>query len=570
MARSRSATIARLTALVLPVLVAACFGGRGKRPSAPPPAVTPPLTAPDSAPPAVSVPTLPDSAKPVTPVNRDSLQRVSDSLTKALKDDSIKAAAAAKAGKAPAKKKTKECLLDTQDSPPESRFTIQQLPDSNSILLIGGGFVGHCAGENNTLKADSAEYFQVNGFVNLFGNVTYEEKGEFRVTALNAIYFIKEGRVVANGNVNALQIKSGSKFVGPNIEYFRVMPDVREESRLYAPNSPVVTIEQKDSTGKPLPPVRINAQTMEDRGDSTLIAWGFVNMQRTDVTGRSDSANYSKSSGTAKLMRAANIESTNKEQAFTLSADTIDMFSTEQQLNRVHAKHIAKAVSGELNTSAEYLDMRIVDRKIERAYAYGPGRAKAITQSQNLEADSLDIRMPNQKVRELRAFGTAVAIAKPDSMKMKSEENDVLRGDSVKALFDSIKVLTDTAAKAEVRQVTAMGNASSKVQIASRKGREFLPAINYIKGKHLVVDFDSNAVKHVSVDSAAMGAYYEPMVDSTLGDSSRRVPPRRPPGISQLRSGGTSRPSPMPTPLPAPEVHRASAAILPSRTLRTR
>jgi hypothetical protein len=271
-ARSRTRAIARLTALAVPVLVAACFGGRGKQPNAPAPAAAPPVTV-DSAPPAVTVPARTDSTKPVAPVNRDSLQRVSDSLTKMLKDDSIKAAAAAKAGKAPAKKKTKDCLLDTQDSPPESRFTIQQLPDSNSILLIGGGFVGHCVGENNTLKADSAEYFQVNGFVNLFGNVTYEEKGEFRVTATNAIYFIKEGRVIANGNVNALQLKSGSKFVGPNIEYFRVMPDIREESRLYAPNSPVVTINQKDSTGKELPPVRINAQTMEDRGDSTLIAW---------------------------------------------------------------------------------------------------------------------------------------------------------------------------------------------------------------------------------------------------------------------------------------------------------
>jgi hypothetical protein len=296
---------------------------------------------------------------------------------------------------------------------------------------------------------------------------------------------------------------------------------------------------------------------------------GFVNMQRTDVTGRSDSANYSKGTGAAKLMRAAKIESTSKEQAFTLSADTIDLFSTEQQLNRVFAKHIAKAVSGELNTSAEYLDMLIADRKIERAYAYGPGRAKAITQSQNLEADSLDIRMPNSKVRELRAFGTAVAIAKPDTMKMKSEEDDVLRGDSVKALFDSIKVLTDTAAKAEVRRVTAMGNASSKVQVASRRGREFLPAINYIKGKYLVVEFDSNAVKHVSVDSAAMGAYYEPMVDSTLGDSTKRPPVRRPPGISQLKSNSTPGPT-IPSPQQTPDVLRVSTAILSSRTYRTR
>jgi len=558
----------RLCVFGAPVLVAACLGGRGtKRPG---PVLPPsPVAKTDSAvaPPAVvtTVPVVPATV----PVNRDSLFRVSDSLKQALVDDSIKAAIAQKSGKKvpPKKKATKECLLDMADSPPESRISMRMESDSNTILMVGGGFVGHCTGEKNTLKADSAEYYQINGFVNLFGNVTYEEKAEFRVTSNHAIYLVREGKLIADGNVNALQLKSGSTFVGPLIEYYRVMPDIREVSRLHAPNSPRVTIKQKDSTGKDLEPVTITAATLDDTGDSTLIASGNVVILRTDITARSDSANYNKPTGNARLIRQANIESTNKEQAFTLAGDTIDLFTHDQILDRVLVKHFGKAKSGEVNMSAERLDLRLVDRKIERAYVYGVGRAKADTKSQSLEADSMDILLPNQRIRELRAFGSAQAVGKPDSMKMKSEENDVLKGDSVIAQFDSLKNPADTSAKAEIRRVVAMGNASSKVQIASRQGREFPPAINYIRGKYLVVQFDSGQVRLVAVDSAASGGYYEPVIDTLAGDSTKKKP-RKPPAIAMLER---ARSQPLiPRPHSAPSATRTPAAMLPSRMLRTR
>ncbi|MEP6835226.1 MAG: hypothetical protein ABJB74_17700 [Gemmatimonas sp.] len=559
----------RLCILTAPVLIAACLGGRGTKkpgPALPPtPAVTPAKT--DSTVP-VTVPTLPDSTKPVTvPVNRDSLNRITDSIKKVMLADSIKAAAALKAGLKPKKKATKECILDTQDSPETSRMQFQNQAEGSSILLIGGGFVGHCTGEKNTLKADSAEYFQANGFVNLFGNVTYEEKGEFRVTSTHALYFLKEGRLLADGNVNALQLKSGSTFVGPNIEYLRVMPDIREASHLHAPNSPKVTINQKDSTGKALEPVTISAATLDDNGDSTLVASGNVLILRTDITGKSDSANYNKPTGQARLIRQANIVSTSKDQSFSLAGDTIDLFTHDQILDRVLAMHFGKAKSGEVNMSAERLDLRLVDRKIARAYVYGPGRVTADTKGHNLEADSMDILLPNQRIRELRAFGMAKAVSKPDSMKMKSEENDVLKGDTVFAEFDSLKTAADTNAKPEIKRVVAIGNASSFVQIASRHGREFPPDFNYIRGKHLVVQFDSGQVRRIQVDSSASGGYYEAMIDTLLGDSTKKKP-RKPPGIATIEA--TPSESSRPRPVPVPPAIRASAPMLPSRTLRTR
>ena len=560
---ARVHAVLRVTALCMSVFVAACLGGRGSR--APKPAAPGKATGADSAPAAITPPAVADSASKVD-VNRDSIFRLADSLKK-LVTDSPKVVVATPA-KVPAKKPAKQCQMNTEESPPEARFTFTQQNDSASNLMVGGGFVGYCEGEPNRLKADSAEYFQLNGFVNLFGNVTYEENKEFRVTANHATYFIKEGTLYADGNVVATQLKSGSVFTGPKIDYYRVLEGVRTESKLYAPNNPLVQIQQKDSAGNLLPPVKVSASVMQDNGDSLLTAWGNVAILRSDITGRSDSASYSKSNGNARLIRGANIQSTSADQPFTLSGDTIDLFTRDSVLDRVLAQHNSKAKSGEVNMSAEMIDLRLVDKKIDRAYVYGAGRAKADTKERTLEADSMDIMLPNQLLREFRAFGTAVIISKPDSLKIKSEENDVLRGDSVFAQFDSVRAKSDTAAKAEIRKVTAHGNASSKVQIASRQGVAFPPAINYIRGKHLVVRFDSGQVREIAVDSAATGSYYEPVID-TLSDSAAARKPKRPPPISMVIPAAPRFPT-APTRLPAPLWQNADFALLPSRIHRTR
>ncbi|MBC8085786.1 MAG: hypothetical protein H7Z40_00860 [Phycisphaerae bacterium] len=557
---SRARALVRVMMLLSPALVAACLGGRGpRRPAAGTPQT--PSRA-DSAIPVV-VPPVSDSATRAN-VARDSAVKIADSLKNQVADSAKKDSAKTPVKVAP-KKPAKQCVLDIGQLP-ETRFNFLRLADSSTNLMVGGGFVGHCVGEKNNVRADSAEYFETNGLLHLFGNVTYEEKAELRVTANRATYFLNEGKLYADGNVIASQLKSGSTFSGPNIEYFRVMPDVRTTSRLYAPNSPLVLIQQKDSVGNFLPPVRVGASVMEDRGDSVLLAWGSVNITRTDIVGRGDSASFDKPSGQARLIRAANIQSVSKEQPFTLVADTIDMFTTDSVLDRVLAKHRARATSGDITMTAERLDMRLVDRKINRAYAFGTGRAKAVTKAQTLEADSLDILIPEQRIKELRAFGAASAISKPDSATINSDENDILRGDVIIAEFDSVRAPNDTAAKAQIRRVTADGNASSKVQIASRQGAAFPPAINYIRGKHLIVTFDSGQVRDIAVDSSASGQYFEPVAD-TLSDSTARNKPRRPPPTA-LRTAPRAD-SPLPDNPPS-SIRARSAAMMPSRSYRNR
>ncbi len=557
-ARRRCAQL--LAVLLLPAF-AGCFVGRARGtatpPKTPPPAAAAPAANPDS------VAARADSTK-----MQDSLKVAADSAKKepvkvvSAKDSAAQAKAAADAKKPRKAPAAKQCVLDFSESPPETRLTYQRIDSTNATTFIGGGLVGRCQGENNRIRADSAEHFQLAGILNLFGNVTYEEPGKMRIQSTHATYFTREERLFADGGVIATQTGSGSMFTGPSIEYFRPMVGVRTESKLVAPNNPTATIIEKDSTGKPGVPVRLNAATMIDIGDSLLYGIGSVVITRQGLTGRSDSAAFNKTTEVARLIRKASIVNNDSAKKFTMNGDTIDLFSKDRKLERVLALHNATAINSDVTLQAERIDLRLVAQKLSEAFAYG-GRSKAHTPQQDVVADSLHIVMPDQRVSELRAIGTAVATGIPDTLKIKSEDRDLLRGDTVIARFDSAKFKGDTSQPA-IRQIEALGNASSLFQVASRQGPTFPPALNYSRGKNILVQFDSGQIRDVSIDSTASGVYLEPAADS-LSDTTKRRGTRRPPAgsgrasrppsqrLSQASASVPVRPFPTPRPLVAPE-----------------
>lgn len=530
----------RTRAVVLPSVVlalASIAGCRGARktpaPAAAPAAAVPPAPA-DSAPP-----------KPADTVAR----KVADSVSVAPVTppaDSAKKPAARK--KPPAA--SRPCVMDFSESPPETRLLYSRINESISNTFIGGGFVGHCQGENNRLRADSAEQFQAAGIVNLYGNVVYEEPNKVQITATHATYFTKEGRLYADGNVVATQLATGSTFSGPSIEYFRSTPE-RPQARLIAPARSVATLIEKDSSGKAKPPTYIAANRFEDAGDSLLMAWGDVQIDREKINARSDSASFDKITEQSRLIRAARIVNRDTAQRFTLVGDTIDMYSKARQLERVVARHKGIATSDDLVLNAETIDMRLVQQQLSEAFAFGKGRATATTPQQDVVADSLRIRMVEKQVREVRAIGDALAIGTPDTLKITTKDKDVLRGDSVLAFFDSsAAAVADTTNGASVKEIRALGNASSLFHIASSKGKSTPPSINYVRGVRIFVHFDTGAVRDVRVDSAASGVYLEPAPDS-LSDSTTSAADR---GRGQRgRAGESNPPAPKPASNTAPQ-----------------
>jgi hypothetical protein len=531
-----------LLLLASALAVAGCLGGRrGAPPALPPEAPAadslrrdslpgPPGT-PDSLPPARADSAAADSVA----ARRDSLARDSVVRDSAARADSTRRAAARR------RPATRECLLDFNDSPPESRLLTLLLPDGTRNAFIGGGVVAKCQGEANFVRADSAEQYESLGLLILIGSVVFEEPGKLRVLAPTATYFSREERLIASGGVTATDLPSGSVFSGPTIEYFRAGRS-RPVSRLYAPMRPSLTLVERDSSGRERPPVNITANQMEDIGDTLLVAWGNVVVNRELVVAEGDTAAFNKLTEQARLMRGAFVLSRDTARPFRLIGDTIDLYSTDRQLDRVVASHRAQATSRDLTMRAERVAMRLDSQQVERAWAYGDGRAVAETPSQSLEADSIEVDMPQQQLRELHAVGRAIAQGTPDTLRIRTTERDLLLGDTIVAEFDTATTPPDTVPRSVMRLVTASGGASSRYQVPSQRGPHLPPAINYVRGVRIRAAFRDGEMESVLVDSQAVGLYLEPVLDSLAdslrsgpdtarrdsargGDSTRRVPP---------------------------------------------
>ena len=528
----RRAVLVTLGAVVL--AVAGCFGGRRGAPPATPPDGAPAESAARDTLAADSLRAATDSAAEAA--RRDSVQRDSllrDSLARltptvdSLVRDSLARDSAARAdsiakARAPKRPTSRECLLDFNDSPPDNRLVSTLLPDGTRNAFIGGGVVAKCQGEPNFVKADSAEQYESLGMLILIGNVIFEEPGKVQMQSPTATYFTKEERLVASGGVVATDLPTGSTFRGPTIEYFRA-GRTREVARLYAPMRPSVTLIETDSTGRSRPPVSITANQMEDVGDTLLVAWGNVVINRELVVAEGDSGAFNKLTEQARLMRGAYVLSRDTARPFRLVGDTIDLFSTDRQLDRVVAIHRAQATSRDLTMRAERVAMQLDSQQVQRAWAFGEGRSFAETPTQSLEADSIDVDMPQQRVRVLNAVGQAVALGTPDTLRIRNPERDLLMGDTIVAEFDTITTPPDTTPKNVMRLVTASGGASSRYQVPSSRGPQLPPAINYVRGKRIRAEFRDGEMETVVVDSQAAGLYLEPILDS-LTDSTGRTP----------------------------------------------
>lgn len=545
-------------ALGLLSLVGACRGAGRAQPT-PPAAVLPAAPPPSAAvEPSVRTDSLPA-------VRKDSVAPGAEPVRIAPKSDSARATGADVAKKPPtdaAKKKpapsSRNCVLDLADSPPETRLLYQRISEGVSNTFVGGGFVGRCQGENNRLRADSAEQFEAAGIVNLFGSVTYEDLGKMQIRAEHAVYFTREGRLYADGNVVATQLRTGSTFAGPTMEYYRSMPD-RPLSLVIAPQRSTITLMEKDSTGTVGLPTNVVANRFQDSGDSLLYAWGDVLITRERLTGRADSSSFDKISETTRLMRDARIIGNDTARSFTLMGDTIDLYGRNRKLDRVIARHAGRATTADMQLEAESIDLRLKDQQLTEAFAFGTGRARAKTPQQDVDADSLHIRMSAKVVREVRAVGGARAMGIPDTMQMRTTERDVLRGDSIYAYFDSSAAAAkDTLKGPSIEEIRALGNASSLFHVPSNKGRDTKPAINYVRGVRIYVNFDTGAIADVRVDSAASGVYIEPedsvVIDTTAAKDSAASRSKQPPNKAPkgTDAGKTKTPPKPPTPASRP------------------
>lgn len=388
--------------------------------------------------------------------------------------------------------------------PGVTRLNAVRLPSGQFNSFLGGGVVAHCAGQDNRLVADSAEHYQDRGLLYLIGNVHYTEP-RAKVDALRMTYFVGEERLHAEGNVFAT-FANGTTMRGPAADYYRVTP-TRPKERLIATGRPQLSLAERDSAGRLAPPVIVLANQITMDGDSLVYAGGSVDITRTDVTARSDSAFLDGSQQVVYLIGKPRVVGRGRR-PFTLEGDVVTLFSPNRKLERAVAAPHGHATSADIELFSDTVDMRIAEDRLERAYAWGASRARATSPEREITADSLDVILPRQQLREVRAVGDAYATSIPDTARVISSERDWLRGDTIVARFDSLPA-ADTVSRPRARELDAVGSAASFHQVPGEGGNKTDPNLNYVIGDTIVVSLREGEVQTVTVSGNAHGVYLE-------------------------------------------------------------
>jgi lipopolysaccharide export system protein LptA len=386
----------------------------------------------------------------------------------------------------------------------------------------------HCEGQNNTLIADSAEYYGDQRVLYLIGDVHYTEP-RAKVDSDRMTYFQLEDRLRAEGNVN-VRTETGTTIRGPVMDYYRETT-ARPLARTVATGRPQMSVVQRSSTGAPQEPVDIVANTLVAEGDNLVYASGNVTVTRPDLIAKSDSAFLDGQREFARLMRTPSVES-RKGRRFTLTGGTIDLFSRNRQLERVLATPSGHVISEDLELTADSVDLRVTANQLQRVMAWGrKSRAVALSPDRRVTADSIDAIMPSQRLREVRAFGKAYANSIPDTTRIISSERDWMRGETVVAEFDSVAA-ADTTSRPRPRQIVATGDASSFYQLAGTGNARGAPNLNYVRGRVITVTFADGTVARVDVTDQASGVYLEPSAEGVTAAAPRATGTRPRPGAA--------------------------------------
>ena len=103
----------------------------------------------------------------------------------------------------------------------------------------GGGVLAHCVGTGTTISADSFAHYAALGRLDLIGRVQIRDTG-FSLDARLVRYYLREERLEAHNTVVAVNRLTGSVLRGPNLNYWRAVPGVRDTVEMYATQRPTV------------------------------------------------------------------------------------------------------------------------------------------------------------------------------------------------------------------------------------------------------------------------------------------------------------------------------------------
>lgn len=414
------------------------------------------------------------------------------------------------------------CVVEI-DSLLRSNFV--KVPSGPYHVYGGGSVLAHCRDQQTTMRSDSMIWFGDRGELRLIGQVRYRDTTA-TLDADRLTYWVRQERLYAEGRVYTRNLRSGTDLRGPNLEYLREAPSLRDTSELYATRRPTINFfsERDTAAGDSAEPFVIVAERVRLRGNDRMWAAGSVTIDRSDLSARGDSASLDLGQRAGALLGRPRVEGKGRY-GYELTGRRIDFGLTEgRELRRVLASDSADARGSDWHLQADTLDLALDSGQVRRAQAWGRhARPHAVSGAHTIVADSLDIHMPEQVVRLVWAYGRAHATSRPDSTVL---EDDWIDGDTLRADF----AVPDSSARgSELEHLTAFGSARALYHSASEQRPADPPAISYSRGRRIDIAMRASKVSTVDVVGQVDGIYLEPRPPRAApADSTAATPPRPP------------------------------------------
>ena len=400
------------------------------------------------------------------------------------------------------------------------RYT-EQTSAAGKITNAGGGVLAHCVGTTTTISADSAAHYAALGRLDLIGNVRIRDTA-FALDARSARYYMREERLEAHNNVIAVNRITGSVLRGPNLNYWRVVPGVRDTVEMYATQRPTVEYRTPEAGAATTEPYIIVSDRLRLKGNDRVWAGGKVTVDRSDFAARSDSMQMDQSRGFGVLIGGTpGGEGPGgpgrpgpAAKNYTLVGTRIELALAQRDIRAIKAMGKGQATGSDWILTADTIDLRIENKLLQQTFAWGDSlRPHAISTLYTIQSDSLAIDSPGEVLTESRAFGDAFSTAKRDSTTT-ANQTDWITGDSLTIRFVQEQDSATKATRSRLRELVSRGSAralthhppDTRDTVQAKLG----PAINYSRGTRITVAMLHDRIERVTVAGKADGVHLEP------------------------------------------------------------
>jgi hypothetical protein len=411
----------------------------------------------------------------------------------------------------PAASSTERCVFQIDNV--DRKGAVSETP-AGTNYFAGGNVRLSCRGTQITMQSDSVAAYGGN-VVQFIGHVKYRDSS-LTMDANRGTYYKNGERWAARGNVDTKNLETGSTLTGPSLDYYRVVPGVRDTLEMYAVGRPKIHYVESEggAAGRPPEPYLIVADRVRFKGNDRLFAGGKVTIDRSDFAARADSMRLDTGAGSdGTLIGGQPILRGLGADSFRLSGKRIDLKLEQRELSRVVAKGQGHAVNRDWDLTADTVALDLKDRKLERTLAWGKEtRPYAVSPSYAMRADSLVLESPGQLLKEVRGFGKAWLGGTVDTV---VKERDWMRGDTVIARFAT----ADSAGRkrAVLSRIEARAGAQS-YHLEHNASAPRRPSINYARGDAITVTMSpkpDGGVERVDIRGKVDGIQLEASSDST-------------------------------------------------------